>query len=566
MFKTGILRAELKIGVVSSISANIVKINLIRASELSASYIDGSRYGCGEVGEIVLIESQQEVVLGRLIEVRLPEKERNEVSYNTQAKPNILPIGIVMLLGTVSFASLKVQSGVDSYPRLGDRVFSAPNEFVAAIPQLIAEDSHDRDYLLQLGEVTGNMGCNVSVSPEELFGRHCAILGATGGGKSWTTAKIIEECSKFPNSKVILVDPTSEYRSLSTDTTKHVHLGEPVNKVEGSQEFRIPPTDFDESDFVAMFDPSGKVQGPKLREAIKSLRLAQLAQDIFPDGYVPKINQSKDDYRTAMNRGNNASLVDKPSQPFNVYQLTRQIVHECCWDNGDNWGNQNNDLNYCSSLLTRIQAVTHSPSLRAVFNENGGLESLDSIINEFLSSDSRTLRICTSDVSYEFYAREIIANTIGRKLLNRARSEEFRSRPLLVILDEAHNFLGKRVGADENAIKLNAFELIAKEGRKYGLNICIATQRPRDITEGVLSQMGTLFVHRLTNDKDRDVVERACGEIDKTAASFLPNLKQGEVAIVGVSFPIPMTVKISRPKIPPISDGPKFNKLWTGNG
>lgn len=78
--------------------------------------------------------------------------------------------------------------------------------------------------------------------------------------------------------------------------------------------------------------------------------------------------------------------------------------------------------------------------------------------------------------------------------------------------------------------------------------------------------MGTLFVHRLTNDKDRDVVERACGEIDKTAASFLPNLKQGEVAIVGVSFPIPMTVKISRPKIPPISDGPKFNKLWTGNG
>jgi len=53
-----------------------------------------------------------------------------------------------------------------------------------------------------------------------------------------------------------------------------------------------------------MFDPSGKVQGPKLREAIKSLRLAQLAQDIFPDGYVPKINQSKGDYRTAMNRGN----------------------------------------------------------------------------------------------------------------------------------------------------------------------------------------------------------------------------------------------------------------------
>lgn len=73
--------------------------------------------------------------------------------------------------------------------------------------------------------------------------------------------------------------------------------------------------------------------------------------------------------------------------------------------------------------------------------------------------------------------------------------------------------------------RLDAFELIAKEGRKYGLNICLSTQRPRDITEGVLSQMGTLVVHRLTNDRDREVVERACGEIDRSASSFLPNLK-----------------------------------------
>lgn len=563
MLDAGILRSELKLGFVSSVTANIVKVNLIRAAELSASYINGSRYGCGEVGEIVLIEGQQKIALGRLIEVRLPEKDRNEVSYSAKGGSNIDPIGVIMLLGTVSLESLKVQAGVDNYPRLGDRVFSAPNEFIAAIPQLIAVDSNNSEYLLELGEVMNNMGCKICVSPEELFGRHCAVLGATGGGKSWTTARIIEECAKLPKSKMILVDPTSEYRSLPPETTKHVHLGDPVNKQDNSQEFRIPPTDFDESDFIAMFDPSGKVQGPKLKEAIKSLRLAHLASDIFPHGYVPKVNQSKKSYREAMNRNNYSSLVDSPSQAFNVYRLSRQIVEECCWDNGDNWGRESNDLGYCSSLLTRIQAVTHSPSLQAVFNENEQLESLDTIISQFLLSDSRTLRICTSDVSYEFYAREIIANTIGRKLLNKARNNEFRTQPLLVILDEAHNFLGKRVGADENAIQLNAFELIAKEGRKYGLNICITTQRPRDITEGVLSQMGTLFVHRLTNDKDREVVERACGEVDRTSASFLPNLKQGEVAIVGVSFPIPMTVQIKKPTVTPISDGPEFNKLWS---
>jgi len=94
------------------------------------------------------------------------------------------------------------------------------------------------------------------------------------------------------------------------------------------------------------------------------------------------------------------------------------------------------------------------------------------------------------------------------------------------------------------------------------LNICLATQRPRDITEGVLSQMGTLLVHRLTNDRDREVVERACGEIDRSAAAFLPNLKQGEVAMVGVDFPIPVTIQIGRPSQPPMSDGPSFQELW----
>lgn len=104
--------------------------------------------------------------------------------------------------------------------------------------------------------------------------------------------------------------------------------------------------------------------------------------------------------------------------------------------------------------------------------------------------------------------------------------------------------------------------MIAKEGRKYGLNICLTTQRPRDITEGVLSQIGTLLVHRLTNDRDRDVVERACGEIDKSAASFLPSLKQGEVALVGVDFPIPMTIQIAQPTYPPESDSPGYRNVW----
>ena len=168
-----------------------------------------------------------------------------------------------------------------------------------------------------------------------------------------------------------------------------------------------------------------------------------------------------------------------------------------------------------------------------------------------------------SGIGYEFKSREIIANVIGRYLLNKAREGIFQEKPAIVIVDEAHNFLGRHIGGEDYIAKLDAFEIIAKEGRKYGLNICLATQRPRDITEGVLSQMGTLIVHRLTNDKDREVVERACGEIDKAASAFLPNLRPGHAAIIGADFPIPLTIQVEKPSVQPESDGPNYQKFWS---
>jgi len=474
----------------------------------------------------------------------------------------------LLLLGSIDISDLKVESGIKSFPRLGDRVFSAPLEFISLIPELINKginEAGDHNISINLGVISGGIDSFVRVTPEKLFGRHCAILGATGGGKSWTTSKIIEECSNYKGSKIVIIDATSEYRSFDSDNVIHYHIGNPLNSHNNSIEFRIPPTDFVESDFIAMFDPSGKVQGPKLKEAIKSLRLVTLDPRIATNGVLIKINQPKTDYRRALNTSGNSKLVDNPSQPFDVTKIIPQIIQECCWDNQDSWGAANNDLGYCSSLLTRIQAVIYSPSLKSVFHGGETLSSLGEIFDDFLNGDKRVLRLCLSDVSYEFYAREILANVIGRKFLILARSESFRKQPLLVIVDEAHNFLGKRVGSEDHSVKLDAFEMIAKEGRKYGLNICLTTQRPRDITEGVLSQIGTLLVHRLTNDRDREVVERACGEIDRAAAAFLPSLKQGEIALVGVDFPIPMTIQIGKPVYPPKSDSPGFQDIWSKN-
>ncbi|WP_178119657.1 ATP-binding protein [Pseudomonas sp. RGB] len=568
MSPEGILLSTLKIGVVTSVAAQLIKINLAHAGENSGRYLGQNRYGKGEVGELVLIEGQQAVLLGRITEVNLPDRERTEISQDFAGTHAIDAIGFIRLLGSVHPHTLKVTAGVSSYPRLGDRVYSAPGSFISKIPTLISSGINGESprVTLNLGHVSGDGGFAIAVTPEKLFGRHCAILGSTGGGKSWTTSKLIEECRRYA-CKIVLVDATGEYRSLEGEDSTHQHLGNPLHRTTGSLEVGIPPTCFNETDFIALFQPSGKTQGPKLREAIKSLRLAALAPDIFPGGYVPKVSQLKADFRRAMNRDDNANRVGNPNLPFDPGMLVRQIVEECCYPTGHNndmtrWGAASSELSYCSSLMTRIMSVMDSPSLSSVFSPAQGLPSLVEHLDEFIAGEKRLFRICLSSVGYEFNAREVIANAIGRLLLLRARNESFRQRPLIVILDEAHNFLGKTLGNEDDVQNLDAFELIAKEGRKFGLNICLVTQRPRDITEGVLSQMGTLLVHRLTNDRDREVVERACGELDRSAAAFLPNLKQGEVALVGVDFPIPVTIQIGRPTQPPKSDGPSFQELW----
>ena len=532
------LQPELFIGVLAAVSSNSVRLNLTEAGQPSGSHFFGARYGNGEVGEFVLIEGQINLLLGRIIEIHLPEKERRYVTATYTKNHDLDVVGKIQLLGSVAADTLKITAGVKSYPRLGDRVYSAPHHFIADIPNLMEQKTNLGNGIeLQIGHIGTTQENTVSIRPEKLFGRHCAILGTTGGGKSWTTARIIEECQNF-NAKIILVDATNEYRSISGDSVAHVHLGVPTEKANYSKSRSLPPTCFVESDFVALFEPAGKVQGPKMRAAIRSLRLAKLCPDVAENGVIKKIEQPKLNIENAEKRTGISEKLDDPRQEFDVSKLVSQIEQECVWPEGfkvggargqkdpTKWGGESGDFSHCLSLVARINAILTSPAFQCIFQSKD--DSLTKEIDEFVTKKSKKLlRICLSGIAHEFKAREIIANAIGRYLLNKARAGTFKQSPIVIFVDEAHSFLGRQIGAEDSVAKLDSFELIAKEGRKFGLNICLATQRPRDVTEGVLSQIGTLVVHRLTNERDRDVVERACGEIDRSASSFLPNLKPG---------------------------------------
>jgi len=191
----------------------------------------------------------------------------------------------------------------------------------------------------------------------------------------------------------------------------------------------------------------------------------------------------------------------------------------------------------------------------------GELPSLFQELKDFFADpDAKLLCLSLENVSFQYRTREILSNAIGRYLLELARLDAFVNMPVLAVLDEAHQFLAEPKKDDE--YPLESFGLIAKEGRKYALTLCLATQRPRDIPEDVLSQVGMMIVHRITSDRDRTTIERAVGGFSDENAILLPQLETGQALVIGCEYAKPILIDMAAPEQKPDSGGPDYQRWW----
>ena len=556
------------VGTVSQVGPSSAKVNLPQAGQPTGRLHHGHRIGGGEVGEFVVVECDEVAIFGRIVEVRLPERERLGVETELGRDRDVHPLGTVQFLASIDLASGDVLPGVSRHPRLGNRVYAAHPDLARWLIERSWRMKHDQaGVTLNLATLPDMEDATVGMTAEQLFGRHCAILGSTGGGKSWTVARLVEEALKF-ESKVILLDATGEFHKLTGEQVQHVSVGHGSDGAANTKSTSFPYTELTETDLFAIFTPSGQSQAPKLREAIKSLKVAKLEPSLAPHGYIIKARQRKRPFEDAYRK--HVAAVESPAADFAIEHLARQVGEECVWPTGgtgqapdpSSWGQQSNEAAYCVPLQMRIENIIQSKDLACVFSPSGDVTLPDAIAAFLGDRACRVLRVSLEHVPFANNARPIVANAIGRYLLGMASDGLFRESPLVVFLDEAHQFLNKSLGDEAYRVSLDAFGLIAKEGRKYSLNICIATQRPRDIPEDVLSQIGTLVVHRLTNEQDRRVVESASGEIDRSASAFLPTLGPGEALVVGVDFPVPLTMQIEPPRHEPQSKGADYQRYW----
>ncbi|MBL0725836.1 MAG: ATP-binding protein [Alphaproteobacteria bacterium] len=592
---------ELFLGLVNKINTYNCFVKIPKPCLLNSFYFDKQQYCGGIVGKYVIVKSENLGFLGVIQEVSLP-KNTDYTIEDIEIKDNDIYKTDLRIKLLLSFEYEKITennvepiSGIKEFPLIGSKIYICHTEL---LKRILSRISKDGNVSLPIGKVISNdLPFNISIV--DLFVRHCAIVGTTGGGKSYTIGKIIEEINDYnkgnkDNNKklnVALFDATGEFEALGKDESniKRYKFGElsDKDKKHNIESVYFSYKNFSTSDWFALFNPSANVQAIKLREAIKSLKVIYSQKEEKTNGvtcgcYEKADKPIADCYKKAGTpiaefskklEDYSDNVYDDETSNFEITNLAEQISHECIWPicriNTCNFGGRDErDEGYCLSLISKINYKVKNKAYSKIFNFNNNLDNSKNIAEILNVDDDNLIKIISlKDVSFDDNMRAVLMNCIGRFLLDKARNGDYEEKPRILIIDEAHQFLNTKVSGNYAPdIHLNAFDNIAKECRKHGLYMCLSTQMPRDIPSGILSQVGTFIVHRLINKDDKDKVKDTCQESTIEIMSYLPILGEGECILISNHIPMPLHIKVAQPSdnFKPSSESP-LNEFLKNN-
>ena len=212
--------------------------------------------------------------------------------------------------------------------------------------------------------------------------------------------------------------------------------------------------------------------------------------------------------------------------------------------------------------------------MKAIISESNSL-SLDQWLNEYIG-ENKNDRGCITIIDLSLVPSEVIhivVAVIARivfEALQRYRKLTRSALPTVLVMEEAHTFISRYKEEVENqdvaSVCCQVFERIAREGRKYGLGLVLSSQRPSELSQTVLSQCNSFLLHRISNDRDQELVHRLVPDNLKGLLRELPSLPSQYAILLGWASELPVLVKMNDlPKSQqPHSDDPDFWNVWTG--
>lgn len=420
----------------------------------------------------------------------------------------------------------------------------------------ILSSESDADDSLELGVYSIDESAKAFIDGNRFFQRHAALLGSTGAGKSYTLASILEQAAKLPTSNLIVFDLHGEYSLLSY--ASHLRIPGPEDLENTSENLLFLPywlmnTEELQSMFVETSSFSAHNQITKFRDVVIeekrkiliSLNKIAVLSAFTMDSPIPfPINSVRDE----------------------LYRLDTEMVQGQKGPKKGDWNGQ------FSRFIGRIDSIISD-------KRNGFMFRGPETVMEYgyLAKMAERLMGCTGNkhqikvIDFSEVPSDILPAIVGlvARLVFQIQfwMEPYQRHPIALVCDEAHLYLPRKDGC--NPIEIRAvenFEKIAKEGRKYGVALLVASQRPSDVSTTVLSQCNNIVSLRLTNSDDQLVVKRMMPESLTGLTDMLPVLDTGEALVVGDSVLLPSRVQITAPHEPPQSSTREFWKEWKKTG
>ena len=512
-------------------------------TELSRVYA-GETYPIGQFGSIVKIHFGRRLIyalVGRLRMKAEYEAEHGLASRSSQDERIIE----ADLFGEGEWAcdiactptqwALRFERGVATYPLPQQTIYLTPKSELRSIY------GQTKGVVVWLGEHVGSSGTPCYADMNELLGKHTAVLGSTGAGKSGTVAAIIHsilergQVNSYETWKpqIIILDPHNEYSSAFPEHSK-------LSTDDGSLSLPYWLLNFQET--IALLVGKTEFVATSQANIVKSALMTareEGARELGLDGGSITVD-SPVPYKLARLR----ALIN--ADRLKITAASKQDSH--------------------NSILQKLDVLTADARLRFLMDEwpGGDEDPFPSVVAQLVGSDAQPRVVDLSGVPNEVAG--VSSAVIARTLFNLKvwqTAEERANDPVLLVCEEAHRYVPNRGEAQYEAAQ-EAIRRIAKEGRKYGVGLLLVSQRPSEVEATVLSQCNSWIVLRVTNDADREHVRAILPDSMSGLTKMLSGLRRQEAIFVGQAAMLPSRIMIRdlKPDQLPKSNDIDFDKGW----
>lgn len=490
--------------------------------------VSGSQATVGLLNTALSGPNRSVITVGRFLKIQTAKSQLvgviTEVSIQNALASEYCAIARVDLMGEfISGAVVGFRRGVSGYPTIRDTALPLTNKEL----RIIFDEAGSS--MLSIGSLQQDTTVNARIDVDEMLNKHFAVLGSTGVGKSTGVAHILAQTMKLrPNLRIFLLDAHNEYHRSFGSKAEVMNPGN----------LRLPFWLFNFEEIVDVFF-AGR---PGLQEE------ADILAEIIP---IAKANYSQ--YRgNESNRASAAAIkrtdartigytVDTPV-PYRLADLLALID-----DRMGKLENRSSRMIY-QRLITRIETVSNDPRYAFMFERAnvGGDTMAESISQLFRLQQSGATMTIMQLAGFPSEVVEPVVSVLTRLAYDFGLWSN-GAVPLLFVCEEAHKY----ASADKNAgfaPTRRALARIANEGRKHGVYLGLVTQRPAELDPTIISQCGTLFAMRMSNDRDQSLLRSAVADHGADLFAFVPSLGTREAIAFGAGVPLP--TRLTFPEIP----------------